>query len=109
MKDSMPKLLKAGYGPTIREVTPPHLLMYEERESVPAELTSDDRSNGKMTRLDIAKYDRIREKIKRTNALMKKQLQEGLQQHRISLGAILTTAMIGTAPLSRPRAQARGP
>ena len=39
MKDTMPKLLKAGYGPTIRNVTPPHLLMYEEQDTVPADLT----------------------------------------------------------------------
>ena len=66
----MPKLLKAGYGPTIRNVTPPHLLMYEDQDPVPAELTPEERSNGKMSRIDIAKYDRIRNKIKRSNALI---------------------------------------
>ena len=66
----MPKLLKTGYGPIIRNVTPPHLLMYEDQDPVPAELTPEERSNGKMSRIDIAKYDRIRNKIKRSNALI---------------------------------------
>ena len=74
----MPKLLKAGFGPTIRNVTPPHLLVYDEQEPVPADLTSDERTNGKMSRVDIAKYDRVREKIKRSNALMKR-LREALK------------------------------
>ena len=39
MKDTMPKLLKAGYGPTIRNVTPPHLLMYEDQDPVPYRAT----------------------------------------------------------------------
>ena len=81
MKDSMPKLLKAGYGPVIRDAIPPHLLMYEDLDPVPPDLTVEERTNGKTSRIEIAKYDRIRNKIKRENALKKKQLQEGLQQH----------------------------
>ena len=56
-------------------------IMYEDLDPVPPELTAEERSNGKTSRIDIAKYDRIRNKIKRENALKKKQLQEGLQQH----------------------------
>ena len=97
IKETMPMLRRAGYGPILRREIPPTLLHLTSPEIVPSELTPEQITAAGP--IDSQKYDRTRLQVIRSNQQRKLQLTECMRGIRTQLHAMIEIAMKDRAPL----------
>ena len=102
IKETMPMLRRAGYGPILRREIPPTLLHLTSLEIVPSELTPEQITAAGP--IDSQKYDRTRLQVIRSNQQRKLQLTECMRGIRTQLHAMIEIAMKDRAPLRWRRA-----